>query len=136
MKILRITEFFPATDNIETTGGVEARCYFVARELRNRGHSLEVIADRTTGSRWSHLSLKTIFTGIPFYFRLFGRSLETLGRNYDLVEGTNYTTYPFAWLVGKIRRKPVVFWYPDVFLGHWIDNIGLAGFVGEVVERI
>ena len=136
MKILWLTEFFPASDNIETTGGVEARCYFVARDLKNLGHSVEVIADRTYGSRWSHLSLKTLFTGLPYYLRLLVRSVQALDKDFDLVEGTNYTTYPFAWFIGMIRHKPVVFWYPDVFLGQWLNNIGPAGVIGEFIERL
>jgi glycosyltransferase involved in cell wall biosynthesis len=39
--------------------------------------------------------------------------------------------------LAKLKRIPVIIWYPDVFVGRWISNVGLiSGIMGELVERI
>ena len=133
MKILWITEFFPESSKAETTGGVETRCFFVNRYLQERGHDIKIIARPTSGSVWKTAS----FSSIPrrVWFTL-GALVRGLAGTFDVVEGTNFTTYPVAWLVGTLKRKPVVFWYPDVFLGLWINAIGLVGVIGELAEWV
>jgi len=44
--------------------------------------------------------------------------------------------HPVAWLIGRLRGRPVVQWYADVFLGKWRTDFGVAGWLGEVVERV
>jgi len=43
MKIIMITEYFPQSEDCEIRGGVEARCFYVARELA-RKHEVTVIS--------------------------------------------------------------------------------------------
>lgn len=135
MKILWLTEFFPLSEKAEITGGVEARCFYVGKELKKLGIDLTVIADRTDGKRWSQLSFLSIIPGILFLFRVFLKTLKASFSDFDLIEGTNYTVFFPAWLVGKIRRKPIVFWYPDVFIGEWTKNLGAVGILGEIWEK-
>jgi len=135
MKILWITEFFPASDKGEITGGVEARC-FVKKYLKKLGNDVTIIGEKTTGKRWAHLSFRSLGAQIIFLSRIFLQTLQKVGSDFDIVEGTNYPTYFFAWLLGIVRRKPIIFWYPDVFRGHWVENIGPAGLLGEIVESI
>jgi glycosyltransferase involved in cell wall biosynthesis len=53
-----------------------------------------------------------------------------------VVEGSNVVVMPVAWLVAKLRRRPVVFWYPDVLIGSWRGGrFGPLGAAGEWAER-
>ena len=36
MKILIVIEYFPKSDNCEVRGGVEARCFYIAKELSKK----------------------------------------------------------------------------------------------------
>lgn len=138
MNILWLTEFFPESEIGEITGGVESRCFFVHKHLSTLGEKVEIIGKRTNGKRWAHLSFFTIPHGIVFYLQLIKDTFAKVSKykKFDIVEGTNYTTYPLAWVVGRLIGAKVVFWYPDVFLGSWMKNIGAAGVIGELVERI
>lgn len=133
MKILWITEFFPASDAGEITGGVEARCFFVSKYLRKLGVDLEIISRPTGGEIWYHASFASIPNRILFTIRSI---IEGLKYDFDLVEGSNSATYPAAWLLGFIKRKPVVFWYPDVFQGTWVSKVGLVGIFGDISDWI
>ena len=133
MKILWITEFFPATSAGEITGGVEARCFYVSRYLKKRGVELEVITRPTGGETWYHASLSSIPNRILFTLKAI---IKGLGTDFDLVEGSNSATYPVAALLGLLKRKPIVFWYPDVFQGSWVAKVGLVGILGNISDWI
>lgn len=135
MKILWITEFFPASSQGEITGGVEARCFFVSKYLEKWGHQVDIVAERTNGKRWTHLSFGSLFVQLNFLVRISFDACKKIFSDFEIVEGTNYGTYVIAWLLGTLRRKPVVFWYPDVFIGDWVKNIGWIGLLGEIGER-
>lgn len=133
MKILLLTEFFPKSNSAEITGGVEARCYYVTRHLRGH-HEVEVLATLTDGSAWEHASLSSLPRRLAFLVSAFFHGMRT---DFDLVEGSNLVVYPVAWLVGFLRRKPVVFWYPDVLIGTWQQgSFRYVGALGEIVERV
>jgi hypothetical protein len=51
MRIIIMTEFFPATDAGEITGGIEASCFYLSKYLRQRGHQVTVLALRGSGLR-------------------------------------------------------------------------------------
>ena len=131
MRILMLTEFFPRSDRAEITGGVEARCFYVSRELRSR-HDVKVLAVRTDGAVWDHASMSSLPRRIGFLADILVRGLLS---EADIVEGNNQLVHPLAWLVGRLRRRPVVHWYADVLLGSW-RNFGTAGWLGEIVERV
>ncbi len=133
MKALWITEFFPASSQAEITGGVEARCYYVSRHLEKLGHKVAVIARKTGGQTWTNAS----FSSLPQRIRFVAVSLiRGLQSDFDVIEGTNFTTYPVAWTVGTLKHKPVIFWYADVFLGNWVKTVGPVGLLGEIAERV
>lgn len=134
MQILVVTEFLPSSDRGEITGGVEAYCHYVGRELE-RHHDVTFIADRTDGERWDHASLASIPRRIVFLVRALVQGLRT---DCDVVMGTNYVVHPVAWLIGVLRRRPVVFWYPDVLIGQWRNGqFGrVTGIIGELSERL
>lgn len=134
MKILIVTEFLPSSDRGEITGGVEAYCHYVGRELAG-DHEVTFIADRTEGERWDHASLSSIPRRLLFLLRALAQGLRG---DADVVMGTNYVVHPVAWLIGVLRRRPVVFWYPDVLIGSWRNGqFGfVTGIVGELSERL
>lgn len=134
MRILMLTEYLPASEEGEITGGVEAYCHYVSQHLRN-DHEVILIGRRTDGSVWDDASLSSLPGRLLFLVRALLRGLRDPG---DVVVGTTYVVHPIAWLIAKLRRRPVVFWYPDVLIGTWRGGqFGrLAGIVGEVVERI
>lgn len=133
MKVLWITEFFPGSDQGEITGGVESRCFFVSKYLREKGLELKIIARRTTGSVWETADARTIPGRFIFVWKAVFAALFS---HFDVIEGSNFITYPPAWLVGTIKRKPVVFWYADVFIGRWQKEAGwVTGAILELWER-
>lgn len=134
MRILLITEYLPASDQAEITGGVEAYAHYVGGHLR-RSHEVTVLSRPTDGTVWDEASL----TSIPGRLWYLVRALiQGLRAPADVVVATTYVVHPIAWLVAKLRRRPIVFWYPDVLIGTWRNGqFGrLAGIVGEVAERV
>lgn len=132
MRILFVTEHQPVSDAVELTGGVEARTYYVSRALSTR-HGVEVIATRTDGSHWSSASASSIPRRTWFLLSALARGVRT---RVDVVDGSNLVVFPVAWLIAKLRRRPVVFWYPDVLIGQWRSgDFGMTGRLGEMIER-
>jgi len=134
MRILILTEYLPISDRGEITGGVEAYCHYVGGHMREAGHDVEFISRRTDGSVWEHASMLSVPGRIAFLLRGLVQGLRA---DADVVMGTTYVVHPLAWLVARIRRRPVVFWYPDVLIGTWRSGqFGrVAGIVGEAMER-
>jgi glycosyltransferase involved in cell wall biosynthesis len=132
MRILFVTEFLPASERAEITGGVEARCHYVIDRLRRR-NDVEVIARWTDGTVWDAASVASLPGRLAFLARALVRGLRT---PFDVVEGSNLVVYPVAWLLGVLKRRPVVFWYPDVLIGTWRSAFGRFGVVLELLERL
>lgn len=135
MRILFVSELVPASEQAEITGGVEARLHYATRHLAARpGVEVEVLADRTDGTRWDAASLGSLPRRIALLARLLTKGMV---RRCDVIEASNLVVYPLGWLLGLLKRRPVVFWYPDVLLGSWRGGrFGRAGVVGELTERL
>lgn len=135
MRILILTEYLPISDRGEITGGVEAYCHYVGKHLRDDGHEVQFISRPTDGSVWEHASVLSIPKRLWFLLRALAQGLRA---DADVVMGTTYVVHPIAWVVAKLRRRPVVFWYPDVLIGTWQGgHFGrVAGTVGEIAERL
>lgn len=151
MKILIISEFFPTGKDLKFSGGVEARNYFVSKYLAQK-HEVHIITTKLPGTKNHELisrihvhrvgpvknyragaNLSEIFSLIKFV-----RSSIEIGNEImpHIVEGTNFITHFIAKRISSKNRIPLVFWYPDVFVGNWIKTYGLAsGLIGEAVER-
>jgi glycosyltransferase involved in cell wall biosynthesis len=130
MKVLWLTDYYDPTDAGKIPGGVEARCYYVAKYFP-KNIFLKVIS--RPADQWRPAGVSAIPERLFFTFNLL---LDGLTTDFDLVEGTNYSNYLIAWLLGVLKGKPVVFWYADVFIGQWIKNMGLIGVAGEAAERL
>ncbi len=153
MKILFVTEFFPEKNSLNFSGGVEAFSFNLVREIARR-HYVVVICRKSDPAQPGREifpgnlqiirigpAAKRIDTGfltVParLYFTLASVWVG-LKESFDLVQGNNFVTYPAAAILGALRKKPAVAWYPDVFVGRWIGLTGLlSGLTGEISERL
>ena len=143
MKIALICEYFPASKAREMRGGVEARTYFIAKNLAKvhdvtvysaqvegfKDAEFEGIKVRRIGPRMSYTQNGGLIQRLKFMWA----AADAVKKNgYDLVDGTSIIGYPAAWLSNAKKR---VITYHDVWLGRWIENMGLTGFFGEFMER-
>jgi glycosyltransferase involved in cell wall biosynthesis len=135
MKILLITELFPDSDSAEVTGGVETRVFYTVKYLR-RHHEVTVLAGGTAGgAQWRPPSIASIPLRLRRMASLLWRGLRA---DFDLVESSILVVHPIAFVLGLLKRRPVVFWYPDVLIGQWRGGSfsRLAGLIGELYERL
>lgn len=152
MKILLVTDFFPTGKDLRFSGGVEARTFFVARELAKR-NDVFIISARLPQTRAKEKMFGfTVYrpgpminynSGAPTVFDLHKRlsfifSAISLGKKIsaDVVDGGNFSDHFIAKMISNTQKIPVVFWYPDVFIGQWIKISGLlGGFAGYLLEK-
>ncbi len=134
MHILIVNEYLPSSDDVEITGGVEAYCHYVGRRLA-RDHDVRMLSRATSGGVWDAATLASLPGRIWFLVRAFASGMRG---PVDVVMGTTYVVHPLAWLIGSLRRKPVVFWYADVLIGEWRNGqFGrVEGWIGELAERL
>lgn len=147
MRIGLVTEYFPKSDAFEVKGGAEAAAFNEARYLAKR-HEVTVITSREPGvKREDNISgVKVIRCGMK---RKYVQSGSFFSRSFfmhdaykvgcklslDILVGYNFITYPVAWKISRKLKVPCVARYHDVWIGKWTENIGLSGFIGELLER-
>jgi glycosyltransferase involved in cell wall biosynthesis len=134
MHILIVNEYLPSSDDGEITGGVEAYCHYVGRRLA-RDHDVRLLSRATSGGVWDAATLASLPGRIWFLVKALASGMRG---DVDVVVGTTYVVHPIAWLIGFLRRKPVVFWYADVLIGEWRNGqFGrIEGWIGELSERL
>lgn len=149
MKILIVSEFFPSGKNLKFSGGVEARNFFIAKKLAKK-HSITILTSKTDNSHeFSKMfNFKILYAGSPRPYKptvgdliarvSFIKDAIKIGKSIDadIVEGTNFISHLIAKQIATKKHIPVVAWYPDVWLGKWVANVGLLGIFGEILERI
>jgi len=149
MKILLVSEFFPTGKDLNFSGGVEARTFFVAKNLAKR-HKVYVLTSWLLGSTKNETMFnftvsrvgpkrKYIPTAGDILDRIkFAKSAIDFGKtlDVDIVDGSNFITHFIAKRIAKSKKVPVVAWYPDVWIGSWVQNIGIIGIFGEILERV
>jgi glycosyltransferase involved in cell wall biosynthesis len=148
MKILILSEYFPSGKDLKFSGGVEARNYFMAKNLSKK-HNVTIIAslirgqkekEKTEGVNIIRVGKRRKYnatTGSIIDRSIFVKEAIITGRALDIniVEGTNFLTHFIAKRISKTKKIPVVAWYPDVWLGNWVKNAGIYGLIGEFLER-
>jgi len=148
MKIAIVTEYFPRSRNCETRGGVETRCFYTARELTKR-HNVTIISSQelSTPKEQTFDGIRIIRCGKPKEHCQTGAIKERFSfikeaykigskLDLDLIEGDDFISYLPAYYIAKKKKIPCIAWYNDVWLGRWINNIGLLqGIMGELLER-
>lgn len=153
MKILLISDFFPTGKDLRFSGGVEARTFFAAKHLAKK-NLVHVISSRQEGSKKEEkmfgfkvhrVGAKSLYvTGnIPLSFLpkkvsfVYNAFKKGISLDLDIVDGSDFFGHLIAKLISIRRKIPVVYWYPDVFIGQWIKTSGLiAGFAGYFLEKI
>jgi len=147
MKIGIVTEYFPRSKNCEVRGGIETRCFYVAKELAQK-HDVTVICSREPGAprEQTFNRIKVIRCGSPKEHSHLGNIRERLSfmsQSYkmgseldlDLIEGQDFVSYLPAYYIAKKKHIPSIAWYNDVWVGKWIRNTGIQGIMGEMLER-
>lgn len=130
MKILFVTEFYPQKGSKNFTGGVEARTFFTAEALKKSNQVQIIHKPRTNISA----NIFSIFDRIIFQFSAF---FKTIFSEADVIEASNFTTYLPAFFAARIKNKPVVAWYPDVYQGTWFKYYDpITAFLGFWQEAI
>lgn len=150
MKILLLTEFFPDQPDPVFTGGVEARTYFIAKNLAktdkvmvicrksrklNRVQKLKNLTIFPCGPRRTRVEASIFSAGERLLF-MFSSFIQGSRLDFDLVEGSNFVVYLPAFFLGLIKRKPSVAWIPDLLGANWRRYFGIAGFFGQLLEKI
>ncbi len=152
MKILLVTEFFPQGKDLRFSGGVEARTYFLAKYL-TRKHDVHVICTRQKNSKpYEKISGVKVHRIGPIinYTSGAARVFDVLKfisfvaesikvgayLKPDIVDGGNFNAHLIAKQISIKNHIPVVFWYPDVFIGQWIKTSGaISGSAGWLLEK-
>jgi len=147
MRYLFMTEYFPESENVELTGGVESRSLHIAKELAKK-HDVTVLCSRQPGQKNSTVfGVKVIRCGPNLPYSNKGHILGRLslacdmflrGRKMkaDVVEGSSFIAYLPAYFVGKkLRAEKIATWH-ETWVGEWIKNKGITGFFGEIWERL
>ena len=151
MKILLISEYFPKGENLVFSGGVEARTYFIAKNLAKH-HKVIVITSKLKGTRKYEIihgievyrvgkardyqagaNILSLFSILSFIKQAIktGNSLEP-----DIVDGGNVICHFIARQIANKHKIPVVFWYPDVYIGQWMKTSGvISGLSGWFLEK-
>ena len=149
MKILFVTEFFPTGKDLKFSGGVEARVFFVAKNLAKK-HHVYVLTSRLPGSKREErmFNFKVLRVGNTRSYK--ATTQDIMGRlkfiksaisaastlNVDLIDSSNFITHFIAGIISHRKNVPSFAWYPDVWIGSWIKNAGLYGIFGELLERL
>lgn len=145
MRIAIVTEFFPKSEKIETRGGAEARAFHVAKHLAKK-HEVTVITSRERGvsHRSKFLNIEVIRVGKERKYSQGGSLPERLSfihkgvkvqKKFDIIDGYNFVSYPLAWKIAQKQGASAIATYHDVWIGRWVQNIGLSGIFGELLER-
>jgi len=146
VRLLYISEYFPTSQKLDYKGGVEARLTQVVSRL-SASHQISVVTSNIgtkketlygadiyrCGPKIKYDLAPSIFERLMFVVSAINTALKI---DADIIEGTDYVAHFVAWIVGKLKRKPIVAWYPDVFIGSWIKNMGLfSGIFGAILEK-
>lgn len=149
MKILIVSEFFPRNSDLQFSGGVEIRNYFVAKYLSKK-HEIKILTKRLKGSKEREIinGIDVVRVGQPTDYQattggVFGRIKfiasclkKAKEIDADIVEGTNFITHFIARRIASDKKITAIAWYPDVWLSSWIKNAGPVGAFGELLEKL
>lgn len=148
MNICIVTEYFPHSENLDIKGGVEVCAFNEAQQL-SKYNNITVLTSREDNekSEFDIDDVHVICCGKKrdyvqkgsFINRLkFMKDAYDTGKNLkdiDLIIGYNFITYPVALKIARKINVPIAARYHDVWIGRWIENMGITGLFGEVIER-
>lgn len=148
MNICIVTEYFPHSENLEIKGGVEVCAFNEAQQL-SKYNNITVLTsnDENNTDDFYIDNIHVICCGNKRNYTqkgsftkrlLFMKDAYAVGCNLkdmDLIIGYNFITYPVAWKISQKLDIPIIARYHDVWIGRWIDTMGVSGIFGEVLER-
>lgn len=146
MRILFISEFFPSNLKLDISGGIEARNYFVAKNLSSK-HKCQVISSYEKGKpRKQTLNSIEIFR-VGFFssytrtakfqriFFIIFAIIEGIFLDFDIVEGSGFWSFIPALILGTIRRKKKIILVPDI-VKEYAQNTDLISYqLMRVLEK-
>ena len=147
MKIILITEYFPRSNDCEVRGGIEARAFFIARELAKRNDVTVLCArlpDEPVEQEVAGITVRRCGPVRPYTQSGsiaaragFVRACISVGRTIgaDVVDGYHYIPYLAALQIASACDIPRIATFHDIWLNNWVKNFGYTGVIGEVVER-
>ncbi|MGL6297708.1 MAG: glycosyltransferase family 4 protein [Methanobacteriaceae archaeon] len=151
MKICFVSEFFPASGDLEIKGGVEAAAFNEAYYLSKNHHVTVLSSYEHDTPRESEIetpwnNIKVIACGKKRDYvqkGSFKNRLELIkatydtgkSMNFDIIVGYNFITYISTWKISQKLNIPCVARYHDVWIGNWVKNMGISGIAGELMER-
>ncbi|MEA3355698.1 MAG: hypothetical protein U9Q63_04430, partial [Patescibacteria group bacterium] len=127
-KLLFLTEFFPQNKKLIFTGGVEARTYYLSQAAK-KDFKTKIIYSNSQKIAATPFS---IFSRLNYMVTSFIKAIKT---DFDLIEGSNTTTYLPAFLAGKFKKKPTIAWIPDVLDKDWFKFGFFVGLFGFILEK-
>ena len=148
MNICIVTEYFPHSENLDIKGGVEVCAFNEAQQL-SKYNNITVLTSREDnekpefdidnvhviccGKKRDYVQKGSFTDRIKFMKDAYdtGKNLKDI----DIVIGYNFITYPVALKIARKLNVPIVARYHDVWIGRWIENMGITGLFGEVIER-
>ena len=149
MNITYITEYFPYSGEGDITGGVESRCFNIAKNT-SKNHNLTIITSWKKGQLRNHKigNIKILRVGPHHDYSNEGKILSRLKFSLaaykiakkiksDVINGYNFISYlPAYYAAKKIKAKKIAT-YHEVWLGEWIKNKGfIAGNLGAIWEKL
>ncbi len=147
--LLLLTEYFPVSEDAETTGGVEARVFDLVKGL-SHSYKITVLCSRQAGQpkETTVFDARVLRPGpiLPYSSKgfLVRRILTVLAilikgltLKPDIVEGCSFMMYWQAFLIGMLTgAKKCATWH-ETWIGEWIKNKGiLTGIFGSIWERV
>jgi glycosyltransferase involved in cell wall biosynthesis len=150
MNILFFSEYFPESSGTDISGGVEARCFNIAKALAEK-NKVTLITSWIPGLKRHDVAsgIKIIRVGPEHKYSNQGGFLSRVffvayaireglkHKETDIVDGQNFTTYYPAYMVAKKLRKPCVITYHETWIGEWVKNKGLiTGLPYEFYEKM
>ncbi|MBI4739629.1 glycosyltransferase family 4 protein [Candidatus Woesearchaeota archaeon] len=125
-------------------GGAEIAFKNLTERLVKEGHHVDLITHRIPKT-----ALFEQINGVNVYrvrcfdsrylFSFFSiPKIFNLAKNSDIIQTTTFNGAPPAWLVGKLRQKPVILTVHEVWVNKWREVAGfspLKSYVHNVLER-
>ena len=133
MKILFVLEFYAPH-----VGGVETLFTSLAENLARKGHHITVLTQQHDSALPTFEQNDRITIG---RYKVSNRYLFTLvallpalrwARSHDLIQTTSYNAALPAWIAGKIRGKPVVITFHEVWNKLWLQLPYFAKWKGHL----
>lgn len=146
-RILIISEFFPRSKSGEARGGVEMRCWQIAKRLAGK-YEVMVLTSREEdlpnedsffnirvircSPRRRYTQKGALFKRFFFMISVYRRCLSL---KPDIIDAQSLVVYlPAYWAARKLKIKAIITCH-DVWLGRWTKLFGILGIIGELYER-